>query len=147
MVLSVFFGGVEVVIISTHMSGQYSFWRSRCRIQIMHIFTQSSLREKDFCWVIAVLIHTVVTDCFCRNKRRRVQFLLCWVDGKTEEGALDVWLQLLPFVCLLTENKVRFTPTRTIQVCNPFWSFQAALWECGCFQIWSFIKHLCEMIS
>lgn len=85
MVLSVFFGGVEVVIISTHMSGQYPFWRSQCRIQIIHIFTQSSLREKDFCWVIAVLIHTVVTDGFCRKKRRRVQFLLCWVDGKTEK--------------------------------------------------------------
>lgn len=85
MVLSVFFGGVEVVIISTHMSGQYPFWRSQCRIQIIHIFTQSSLREKDFCWVIAVLIHTVVTDGFCRKKRQRVQFLLCWVDGKTEK--------------------------------------------------------------
>ena len=58
MVLSVFFGDVEVVIILTCVSGRYPFWRSRCRIQIIHILTQSSLREKDFCWDIAVLIHT-----------------------------------------------------------------------------------------
>lgn len=104
MVLSLFFGGVEVVIISTHMSGQYPFWRSQCRIQIIHIFTQSSLREKDFCWVIAVLIDTVVTDISAERKDDVCNFYCVELMVKQRRRSAGC-LTSAPSICLFAHRK------------------------------------------
>lgn len=112
MVLSLFFGGVEVVIISTHMSGQYPFWRSQCRIQIIHIFTQSSLREKDFCWDKAVLIHTVVTDISAERKDDVCNFYCVELMVKQRRRSAGC-LTSAPSICLFAHRKQSKIHTHT----------------------------------
>ena len=59
---------------------------------------------------MAVLIHTVLTDAFCRKKRKEKKtmcankFYCVKLMVNQRKRVLDVWLQLLPFVCLLRKQ-------------------------------------------